>query len=459
MKNNKTYLLINLMFVFFLLHVDVNAQEEKKIKTGWNFGALPSVAYDADLGFQYGALANVYYYGDGSTYPEYLHSIYFEAAYTTKNYGLFRLFYDSKYLIPKHRLTIDFSYLPDAMCDFFGYNGYQSVYNDSWKNSKKYTVDEGYKTRAFYKYKRDILRFMLDIQGTIHEQWKWSAGIGILNYSIDKVDVNMLNKGKKANAKLPDTIQGLYEKYVDWKIINKEEAKGGFHPYLRGGIAYDSRNKESNPSKGIYADVFITYLAAFNEQKEYNNLKLNVNFRHYIAIYKDNIAFAYRIGTQTLLVGKSPLYTNNYMNVLYMQRVLYEGLGGGNSLRGILRNRVLANGFVFANAELRLKVWKFDIKKQHFYLGFNPFFDVGLITQAYTLDSIKINTLKEIEDNIDDYFNFDKSSIYNPHMSAGLGMKIAMNENFILSIDWAIPFNKQDGASLSNLYIKIGYLF
>ena len=48
----------------------------RKIKTGWNFGALPSVAFDADLGFQGGALANVYYYGDGSQYPEYIHSLY-----------------------------------------------------------------------------------------------------------------------------------------------------------------------------------------------------------------------------------------------------------------------------------------------------------------------------------------------------------------------------------------------
>ena len=41
----------------------------RKVKTGWTFGALPSVAFDADLGFQGGALANIYYYGDGSQYP------------------------------------------------------------------------------------------------------------------------------------------------------------------------------------------------------------------------------------------------------------------------------------------------------------------------------------------------------------------------------------------------------
>ncbi len=84
-----------------------------------------------------------------------------------------------------------------------------------------------------------------------------------------------------------------------------------------------------------------------------------------------------------LLAGESPFYVNNYMNTLYIQRVLYEGLGGGNSLRVILRNRILAKGFAFSNIELRLKVWKFDIGKQHFYLGFNPFVDIGIITQAY----------------------------------------------------------------------------
>ena len=451
-----------LMFVYFsYAQTDtlVKKEEKKKIKTGWTFGALPSIAYDADLGFQLGALANVYYYGDGSTYPEYLHSFYIEAAYTTKNYGLFRFFYDSKHLIPKHRLTVDASFLPDAMCDFFGYNGYQSVYNDTWRNSKKYTVDEGYKSRAFYKYKRDLFRFAADMQGTIYQKLKWNAGIGILHYNINEVNIDMLNKGKKPEKMLPDTVQGLYEKYIDWGIIKKDEKNGGLHPYLRGGITYDSRNKEANPSKGIYADIFLTYTAAFHDQKEYNNLKLNLNFRHYVPIYKDFIALAYRVGTQLLLAGESPFYVNNYMNTLYIQRVLYEGLGGGNSLRGILRNRILAKGFAFSNIELRLKVWKFDIGKQHFYLGFNPFVDIGIITQAYQWDKKEIMAVKDPEDNIDDYFKFKTSDLYRPHVSAGMGLKIAMNENFILSVDWAFPFDKQDGASLTNFYVKIGYLF
>ena len=482
----------------------------RKIKTGWNFGVLPSVAFDADLGFQGGALTNIYYYGDGSQYPEYIHSIYAEAAYTTKNYGIFRINYDSKYLIPNHRLTLDATYQPDAMCDFYGFNGYQSVYNQNFHKWKKDPNKMGnpaeYQSRAFYKYKRDLFRFAADIEGTIWKNIKWNAGLGVLGYMIDECDIDMLN-GKK-NIYNPDTaryaqkamnekVEGLYEKYVKWGIIDQNEAKGGWHPYLRAGITYDSRDQRTCPTKGIYADAFFTYTAAFNAKygmqadAGYNHLQFNFNFRHYVPVYKDRVTFAYRIGTQNNIAGNSPFYMNTYLNTLFIQRVMYEGLGGANSLRGIMRNRILANGFAYANIEMRAKVAKFDIGKQHFYIGLAPFFDLGVITQPYKLDKDKIeaahrqdyaesNALALIDKEtvptllLSSYFStyttddnllgiptehIDQSKVYLPHMAAGLGLKVAMNENFVLSVDWAMALNKQDNAKWANFYIKMGYLF
>ena len=456
----------------------------RKVKTGWNFGALPSVAFDADLGFQGGALANIYYYGDGSQYPEYIHSIYAEAAYTTKNYGIFRVNYDSKYLIPNHRLTLDATYQPDAMCDFYGFNGYQSVYDQDFhkwkKDPAKMGVLEEYQSRAFYKYKRDLFRFAADIEGTIWKNIKWNAGLGVLGYMIDECDIDMLN-GKKnvynpeleryEQKAMNDNVEGLYEKYVEWGLIKPAEANGGWHPYLRGGLTYDSRDQRTCPTKGIYADAFFTYTAAFGEQAKagYNHLQFNFNFRHYVPIYRDRVTFAYRVGTQNNIAGSSPFYMNTYLNTLFIQRVMYEGLGGANSLRGIMRNRILANGFAYANVELRTKVAKFDIGKQHFYIGLAPFFDLGVITQPYTLPNDVVQ--KYIDDGdplkleLDDYFmldsngNIDQSKVYMPHMAAGLGLKVAMNENFVLSVDWAMALDKQDNAKWANFYIKMGYLF
>ena len=461
----------------------------RKIKTGWNFGALPSVGFDADLGFQGGALANVYYYGDGSQYPEYIHSIYAEAAYTTKNYGIFRVNFDSKGLIPKHRLTIDATYQPDAMCDFYGFNGYQSNYNSaihSWSsNPEKMDVD-AYQSRAFYKYKRDLFRFAADIEGTIWKDIKWNAGVGVLGYMIDECNIDMLNgkhkyelgdDGKPIDQKaMNPEIQGLYEKYIKWGLIDQAEARGGWHPYLRAGLTYDSRNMRTCPTKGIYADAFFTYTAAFNaaygQQADagYNHLQFNFNFRHYVPVYQDRVIFAYRLGVQNNIAGKSPFYMNSYLNTIFIQRVMYEGLGGANSLRGIMRNRILANGFAYANVELRTKVAKFDIGRQHFYIGLAPFFDLGVITQPYELDEEKILDAFNKDDDqyklgLGDYFkldengNIDQSEVYMPHMAAGLGLKIAMNENFVFSVDWAMALDKRDNAKWANFYIKMGYLF
>jgi hemolysin activation/secretion protein len=64
-----------------------------------------------------------------------------------------------------------------------------------------------------------------------------------------------------------------------------------------------------------------------------------------------------------------------------------------------------------------------------------------------------------------DYFvldkegNLDNSLVYMPHMSTGVGLKVAMNENFVLSVDWAMALDKQDNAKWANFYIKMGYLF
>ena len=463
----------------------------RKIKTGWNFGALPSVAFDADLGFQGGALANIYYYGDGSQYPEYIHSLYVEAAYTTKRYGIFRANYDSKYLIPKHRLTLDATYQPDAMCDFYGFNGYQSVYNQDFhkwkKDPAKMGVVEDYQSRAFYKYKRDLFRFAADIEGTIWKNIKWNAGLGVLGYMIDECDIDMLN-GKK-NVFAPNTeryaqkamdknIEGMYEKYVKWGLIDQAEAKGGWHPYLRAGLTYDSRDQRTCPTKGIYADAFFTYTAAFGDQAAagYNHLQFNFNFRHYVPVYRDRVTFAYRIGTQNNIAGKSPFYMNTYLNTLFIQRVMYEGLGGANSLRGVMRNRILANGFAYANVELRCKLVHFDIRRQHFYIGLAPFFDLGMITQPYELDDAKIQKAYTADTDplklpLESYFAMTQSEdnseslilnsrlTYLPHMAAGVSLKAAMNENFVLSVDWAMALDKQDNAKWANFYIKMGYLF
>src|SRR5690554_2335531 len=144
---------------------------DEKVKTGWNLGGLPVVSFDSDLGFQYGALLNLFNYGDGSNYPDFNHNLYLEWSRFTKGSGINRLFFDTKKLIPGIRVTTDLSYLTDRMYDFFGYNGYESVYNARWIDSD----DSNYLSRAFYKYDRKLFRFALDLQGKLPlENFGWA---------------------------------------------------------------------------------------------------------------------------------------------------------------------------------------------------------------------------------------------------------------------------------------------
>lgn len=440
-----------------MLAITSSAQDTARhIRRGWTFGVLPSVAYDADLGLQYGALTNIYYFGDGSTYPEYLHSFYAEAAYTTKHFGIFRFAYDSKYLIPKHRLSIDLTYLPDQMCDFYGYNGYSSYHFPEYSTQN----DLRYISRAYYKYRRDLFRLSADLQGSIAKNLFWNTGIGLLHFAVGPVDVKRLNSfTKKKEKQLPDTTT-IFDQYVALGYISKDEASGGLHPYIHAGITYDTRDRQQNPTHGIHADAFLTWYAGIGSMEKYNNLKLNVNWRNYLPIASDRLIFAYRIGTQLNLAGDCPFYLNTYLNQLYMQRVVYEGLGGANSIRGMMRNRVLARGVAFANFEFRAQLFSFKVKKNMFYVGLNPFMDAGMVVQPY--DRVATDPwLFVLADPNPENPNafYDESRLFSPHLTGGCGLKVAMNDNFVLSIDCATAFDRQDNDKFSNLYIKMGYMF
>lgn len=140
-------------------------RKEEKIITGFNFGPLPVVAYDSDLGFEYGALVNIYHYGDGSRYPKYNHSLYLEVSRYTKGSGIYRLYYDSDRLLRNIRTKFDIAYLPDEKMDFFGFNGYESVYNTSWTDKEE--AGNYYRTSAFYNYRRQLFRVSANFQGNL----------------------------------------------------------------------------------------------------------------------------------------------------------------------------------------------------------------------------------------------------------------------------------------------------
>ncbi|PLX12664.1 MAG: hypothetical protein C0594_02155, partial [Marinilabiliales bacterium] len=278
---------INLFLILSLLALTVNGQEQndtlkEKPKTGFNFGLLPSIAYNTDIGFQYGGLTNLYLYGDGSQYPEYRHSLYLEWARTTKGSGINKIKYDSKYLIPQVRITSELNYLTEQALNFYGFNGYEVEYNPEFEN----TESSEYISRMYYRHERKLLRFIADFQGNAYKnKLRWIVGIGIFDAKIGPVDIETLNEGKDESDMLPDTA-GLYDKYIDWGIIGENEKNGGLTNFAKLGLVYDTRDNEPNPMKGIWTEAMLLTAPEFTGNKDYPYIKLIFTHRQYFTIIK-----------------------------------------------------------------------------------------------------------------------------------------------------------------------------
>ena len=442
-------------FLIALFALSVFAQDEQKkeekIKTGWNFGVLPAVTFDTDMGFQYGGLIDLYNYGKGDIYPEYYHKFYLEVSRFTKGSAIYRFNYESWDLIPGVRTFSDLSLLTDRAYDFYGFNGYDAVINKGWFDQDLNTGD--YRTRMFYRLDRSLFRFKNDFEGKLSgDNLKWNAGFAIQNFKLDSVDVAKFNKGKDAADLLPwvSNEPGLYDLYRQWGIFTPKEADGGLINTIKVGVSYDTRDNRPNPMKGIWTEGGIELSGEFFGS-EATFAKFYFTHRQYFTIIPNDLSFVYRLGYQQTLFGDVPFYYQSQVIVSALRGAYSEGLGGSKSLRGIWRYRVIGDGFLYGNAEFRWKFVRFSFINQNFYLGLNLFSDFGMVT-----DKIKF-TIPDLTSTPYNPVDFFKSDAEKLHIAAGAGLRIVMNENFIIAVDLGKAFNEQDGNM--GFYMGLNYLF
>lgn len=450
MKPNRSILTVMLLIIcsYHAISAEKSSREKAdSIKTGWNLGALPAISFDTDLGFQYGALVNFFDYGDGKRFPSYNHSLYFEVSRFTKGSGVYRFYYTSDQLIKNIDLSLDMTYLTDQAHDFYGFNGFESVLNKEWEDEE----NAGYKTRMFYKFDQRQFRFKADLQQAIGDSpFKWVAGANLQNFALSSVDLEKLNKNKSGQEILPD-VPGLFEKYQEWNIISQGEANGGFVPELKGGLVYDTREAKVNPMKGIWTEAILT-TAPKILGAESGFTRLSLTHRQYFTVVRNDLSFAYRLGWQQTIGGHVPFYFQNQMITTVMTGYAPIGLGGSRYLRGARRNRVYGDGVVYGNFELRWKFARMNFINQKFYWGLNAFADMGRVTRK--IDFRIPVSIAPGDGSVGDYFDPGAEKM---HGTYGLGIRLAMNQNFVVSCDYGRVMNRQDGDT--GVYVGLHYLF
>ena len=453
-------------------------EEEKEMKKGWSFGLLPTATYSVDNGFQAGAFGDVYYYGDGSTYPDPLHKISWEGSYFTHSHRM-RLYlaYDSKYLIPNMRVNASVTYMTDPLYSLWGFNGAAATQNyDVWSNRNQDQAipasvtdftDPTLTNINYYGMSRKMLRILANFQGQIVPHLNWAAGVNFWKWDLGAMKDNGVKVGDE--RRYYNTNATLYNFLTTAGVITEAEKNGGLALELNAGLVYDTRDIEAAPNKGIWAEAYLN-----GNVLNQRYLKACAYFRHYISIPihipAGEPVFAYRLAWQQTIAGETPLYMIQNNPLLVQRNMISEGFGSSNTIRGLRENRILAEGMAWANLELRVKLVNFKLFNQYFYIAVNPFFDAGIITKQYKADALaKIAVDGKI---YDPTFNallgetdptkltpiYDASKAGSIVYSGGAGLKIAMNQNFIVSADFAKCFTPGMDAGLW-IGIGINYQF
>lgn len=404
---------------------------------------LPKTAYTTDLGLQLGLVGYVYLFGDGSGYPDPHHSLSGDFVYYTKGRTRADLSYDSEYLIPNMRVSAVALYVNDPLYQFYGFNGAAQKY-DPAEYAAQFGMD------------RSLLCLTTNFQGKITGNLHWAAGAAFWRYWTGNL------QGRFADKYFIDGVDNtFYKQYCDAGLIRNDEAGGGTHMEFKAGLSFDNRNIEASPDRGIWAELYLSgspdLFGVGMTNGRYDYLKLNARFRHFLTLpIKWNngggIVLAYNLAYQGTVAGQVPFYLQQNINSLVPRSIISEGLGGQNTIRGVYSNRLIGDGYAWANAELRIKIISADYDGHNLYLAANPFFDLGAIVQAYRPEE-SYDFLKKIEPGLS-YEDFSKEA-HRWAKSAGIGMKLGVDYNLIISAEFAKNLDESRGL-YNGVYVNLG---
>lgn len=420
--------IICLIFQLLLTYNIVAAEENQSSdKSHLTFGVIPVFSYDADLGLKYGAVLNLFdsKYSDYPNYDQYLN---LKLSHTTRNTLNLQALFESSTLFPNATTFLEATYTNDQKLDFFGFNGIETIVNADWRNPSH----SNFRNKNFYSIDRKLIRLRADVQkNLIDNKLRFLTGITFNNV--------MFNFPEEENAN-----NTLYQNYIDWGLINKNEKNGGLSTYAKLGLIYDTRNDNLYCTKGNWIEGFLVYAPSFINEQAYS--KLVLTYRAYQSFKNEKYTLSVRLSSQNKLSGKIP----SYMLPFYFDtQINQDGLGGAYTLRGVTRNRIVSDGFAMGNFESRIQLKELRLLKLDFEISSTLFLDLAYITQRRKVVLSNVpNKLKA------EFFSTSPQQLYS---SFGPGINITFNHNNITTVNYGFSSNKQLGSG--GLYIGSRFLF
>lgn len=368
--------------------------------TGLEVGALPAINFDSDEGFGYGAIAELYQYGEGEADP-YLWTIQPTVFLTTEGRRDFTVFFDAPHLLSGGWRVSGFVGREKQIATPYYGMGNATTFDESLS-------DDAGPDPYYYRFGLVRNRLTFDLQrGVASRPVRLLVGGGF----------------ERATAVPVPEDEGttLYAGQFG------PEEEDTWLNFLRAGIVWDTRDRETGPTEGVWTD-FLVRASDESLGADVSFVRWTFTDRRYLTL-TDGLVFAHRYLLQNVTTG-APVLELFRVQTSFKEQ---EGLGGAKTLRGVLRNRYVGRGMLVWNAELRWRAAELAAAGRSFHVVLSAFLDQGRVWA----DGL------EIEEVFQDL-----------HRGYGGGVRVGMGENFVVAVD--------AGTSTENglgLYIGLGYLY
>lgn len=357
----------------------------QQVQTGLGWSVLPGIGYDSDEGLGYSADAGLYQYGDGRSMP-YRWALEASVYATSRGRVSVTAFYDvPRAFGDRVRVALRANVDRDCCQPYYGLG-----------NASPYEPALG---GRYYTYRRNRLTGVLNVQVILVPHLRLLSGIAA-------------NRGT-AVARDSNTL------FAQQAV---EEARTALGPKL--GLIYDTRDLERDPHRGWWIEG-IGWQGVVVEGGEFT--RLTATLRGYVSPCP-GLTFAARILGEHVR-GDMPLTLLADLGSSFQD---FTGIGGAESVRGVLRQRFLGHTRALSNLEVRWRGPRFRLFDAPWQLGAVGFVDAGRVWD----DAGKGGAGAGV------------------HWGKGAGLRIAWGASFIIGADFG--YGREAGLQT---YLRLGHLF
>ncbi|MCJ7630407.1 MAG: BamA/TamA family outer membrane protein, partial [Longimicrobiales bacterium] len=315
-------------------------------QTGWEVTGLPALNYDSDEGFGYGLVLSLYNYGDGG-YSPYRFTLQPLVFLTTEGRRDVTLFFDAPHLLSGGwRIDGFLGFEKQIATPYYGLGNNSLFLEENTEGDNPY----------FYRFGRE----RMVLRGNLQRPFGGLPLRLLMGAQIEDISIDPTPKDE-GNTLLAE------------ELGPDGPVPGGIQASVRGGLIWDSRDRESGTRKGVWTSVLVeTVMEALGSDHSFTRWTLAD--RRYFSI-RGNVIFANRVVLQHIS-GSPPFYALSYVQSSFGGQ---EALGGSQSIRGILRNRYIGEGVFFWNAEIRWRFREIRVRGKDGHLAAIGFLDWGRV--------------------------------------------------------------------------------